>query len=172
MGILLAIHVLVTIFLILIVLIQKNEGGSSLFANSGGNSMFNARGTSNILTKATWVLASIFLINCIAMATIDSSKIKNSQSIIEKSEQIPEQTSNKELSAEAPVADEDTGDVDVENQPSASVEKNASVSSPKEGVSSEKSKSVKKFANKNVSSKTVKSRKETSSAKSSAGERK
>ena len=86
MGVLLAIHVLVTVLLILVVLIQKTEGGSSLFASGGGGSMFNARGTSNMLTKATWVLASIFLLNCIAMAAIDSSSIRNAQTIIEKSE--------------------------------------------------------------------------------------
>ena len=115
MGILLAIHVLVTIFLILIVLIQKNEGGSSLFANSGGNGMFNARGTSNILTKTTWVLASIFLLNCIAMATIDSSHIKNAQSIIEKTEQTT-QTSNQDKPAEgqADADDDDEEDTDEE----------------------------------------------------------
>ncbi|MDR1365189.1 MAG: preprotein translocase subunit SecG [Holosporales bacterium] len=72
MGILLALHVLVTIMLILIVLIQKNEGGSSLFANSGGGGMFNARGASNMLTKATWTLASIFIVNCVVMATLAS----------------------------------------------------------------------------------------------------
>ncbi|MDR3031008.1 MAG: preprotein translocase subunit SecG [Holosporales bacterium] len=83
MGILLAIHVLVTIFLILIVLVQKNEGGSSLFASSGSGGMFNARGTSNILTKTTWVLASIFLINCVLMAAIESAKIKEVQTVIE-----------------------------------------------------------------------------------------
>ena len=43
MGILLAIHVLVTIFLILIVLIQKTEGGSSLFASGGSGNLFNAQ---------------------------------------------------------------------------------------------------------------------------------
>lgn len=86
MGILLAIHVLVTVLLIFIVLIQKTEGGSSLFASGGSGSMFNARGTSNMLTKATWILASLFLLNCIAMAAIDSSNIKNAQTIIEKSD--------------------------------------------------------------------------------------
>lgn len=94
MGILLAIHVIVTILLILIVLIQKNEGGSSLFANSGGNSMFNARGTSNILTKATWVLASIFLVNCVIMATIDSSHMRNAETIINY-ESVPSQENQK-----------------------------------------------------------------------------
>jgi preprotein translocase subunit SecG len=83
MGILLAIHVLVTICLILIVLIQKNEGGSSLFASSGSSSsMFNARGTSNMLTKVTWILSTIFLSNCVLMAYIASIEAPETQKII------------------------------------------------------------------------------------------
>ncbi len=110
MGILLAIHVIVTILLILVVLIQKNEGGSSLFANSGGNSMFNARGTSNILTKATWVLASIFLINCVIMATIDSAHMRNTETIMNHESAPIKQDQNKEPekeknSAEEPISD-------------------------------------------------------------------
>lgn len=83
MGILLFIHILVTVFLILIVLIQKNEGGSSLFASGGSSSsMFNARGTSNMLTKATWALATIFLANCVLMAYLSSSHLKETQTIV------------------------------------------------------------------------------------------
>ncbi|MDR2598522.1 MAG: preprotein translocase subunit SecG [Holosporales bacterium] len=82
MGILLAIHVLVTLFLILIVLIQKTEGGSSLFASGGSGNMFSARGASNMLTKATWVLASLFLANCVLMAVLASRDIENSQTIL------------------------------------------------------------------------------------------
>jgi preprotein translocase subunit SecG len=81
-GILLAIHVIVTILLIFIILVQKSEGGSSLFASGAGNGMFTARGTSDILTKSSWVLASIFLGNCIWMAHISSKDIKKTNSII------------------------------------------------------------------------------------------
>ena len=101
MGILLALHVLVTILLILIVLIQKNEGGSSLFASSGSGSMFSARGTSTMLTKATWILASVFLVNCILMATIDSSKIRNAQTIIDPADKLALDTTPK---GKAPVS--------------------------------------------------------------------
>ena len=81
-GILLAIHILITILLLVIILIQKSEGGSSLFASGSGNSMFSARGTSNMLTKTTWVLASVFLLNCILMAHIAAVNVKNATSII------------------------------------------------------------------------------------------
>ncbi len=82
LGILLAVHVLVTMLLIFVVLVQKSEGGSSLFASGAGNGMFTARGTSDILTKSSWVLASIFLGNCILMAHISSKEIKETNSII------------------------------------------------------------------------------------------
>ncbi len=85
-GILLAIHVLVTVLLIFVVLVQKSEGGSSLFASGSGNGMFTARGTSDILTKSTWVLATIFLCNCILMAHISSKEIKEANSIVVDSE--------------------------------------------------------------------------------------
>lgn len=115
MGILLAIHILVTIFLILIVLIQKNEGGSSLFASSGGTGgMFNARGVSNVITKVTWFLATVFLVNCILMAAIDSSRIASSQSLIEKkAEKTPavpakEETAENKTEPVQPAAEHET----------------------------------------------------------------
>jgi preprotein translocase subunit SecG len=86
MVMLLVIHVFVTLLLILIVLIQKNEGGSSLFASSGSGGMLSARGTSSLLTKITWTLATIFLVNCILMATLASKDIKKSQIIVKKKE--------------------------------------------------------------------------------------
>jgi preprotein translocase subunit SecG len=91
MDILLAIHVLVTVLLILVVLIQKNEGGSSLFASGGGGNMFNARGTSSILTKATWTLATLFLANCVIMATIASHSIRTTQTLLDHPLQMDEE---------------------------------------------------------------------------------
>lgn len=85
-GILLAIHVLITVLLIFVVLVQKSEGGSSLFASGAGNGMFTARGTSDILTKSTWILAAIFLCNCVLMAHISSKEIKEANSIVVNSE--------------------------------------------------------------------------------------
>ncbi|MDR0695381.1 MAG: preprotein translocase subunit SecG [Holosporales bacterium] len=83
MGILLAIHVFVTVLLIFVVLVQKNEGGSSLFASSGGGNLFSARGTSSVLTKATWTLATVFLVNCVVMAMLASSNLKSTQTLLD-----------------------------------------------------------------------------------------
>ncbi|MDR1488855.1 MAG: preprotein translocase subunit SecG [Holosporales bacterium] len=91
MEILLLLHIFITIFLILIVLMQKNEGGSSLFASGGSsNNMFNARGMSNMITKTTWVLGFIFLSNCVFMAYLASSNVKESQNIVDTSLPLPQ----------------------------------------------------------------------------------
>ena len=96
-GFLLALHVVVTVLLLLIILIQKSEGGSSLFSSGSGTSMFNARGTSSMLTKATWGLATIFLLNCILMAHISANKVKASSSIITGTPHVSRPLSNKAI---------------------------------------------------------------------------
>ena len=96
-SILLALHVVVTVLLLLIILIQKSEGGSSLFSSGSGTSMFNARGTSNMLTKTTWALATIFLLNCILMAHISANKVKSSSSIITGTPHVSRPLSNKAI---------------------------------------------------------------------------
>lgn len=94
---LLALHVVVTVLLLLIILIQKSEGGSSLFSSGSGTSMFNARGTSNMLTKTTWALATVFLLNCILMAHISANKVKSSSSIITGTPHVSKPLSNKAI---------------------------------------------------------------------------
>jgi preprotein translocase subunit SecG len=37
-----------------------------------------------MLTKATWILASIFLMNCVLMAYLASSSIKEAETVMEK----------------------------------------------------------------------------------------
>jgi preprotein translocase subunit SecG len=112
MMILLAIHVFVTVLLILIILIQKNDGGSSLFASGGSGNMLSARGVSNLLTKVTWALASVFLANCVLMATIASSDIKKAQTIIENRER-EEPANGDENSVES--NDADNGEEETDN---------------------------------------------------------
>lgn len=97
-GFLLALHVVVTVLLLLIILIQKSEGGSSLFSSGSGTSMFNARGTSSMLTKATWGLATVFLLNCILMAHISANKVKASSTIITGTPHVSKTLSNKAVS--------------------------------------------------------------------------
>jgi preprotein translocase subunit SecG len=79
-GFLLVIHVCVAIFLIVVILIQRGRGGGLVESFSGVESMFGTR-TSQFLTRATTVLATIFLFTSISLALLSA---RQSRSLIEE----------------------------------------------------------------------------------------
>lgn len=84
MFLLLIIHILITVFLIFVILIQKADGnglGLSNTNNGFSNQFFNPRGSSNLLTKITTGLGFAFMINCLLMTSINSYKVKKNQNI-------------------------------------------------------------------------------------------
>jgi preprotein translocase subunit SecG len=83
MTILLVIHIIVTMLLIGIILLQKSEGGGLGTPSSSGNT-FSARGTANILTKVTAFLAATFMLLCIVMTMISHNKLDTDANIISK----------------------------------------------------------------------------------------
>ena len=72
MAILMVIQVFVAVALIGVVLIQRSEGGGLGIGNSQGMGAFmSGRGTANLLTRATAVLAALFLGLSLAMALMN-----------------------------------------------------------------------------------------------------
>jgi preprotein translocase subunit SecG len=74
--VLLVIHVLVTLALIGVVLIQRSEGGGlGIGGAQGMGSFMTGRGTANLLTRTTAILATVFLALSLVLAlmTRDSS---------------------------------------------------------------------------------------------------
>jgi preprotein translocase subunit SecG len=60
--VLLLVHMFVTLALIGVVLIQRNEGGGlGIGSSQGMGSFMTGRGTANLLTRTTAILATIFL---------------------------------------------------------------------------------------------------------------
>ncbi len=85
MNTLLTIQIFITLALIGVILLQRSEGGA--LGMGGGNSsssMFTARGSANLLTRVTGVLAALFMGNCLLMTVINSNAIKNQTKIIEQ----------------------------------------------------------------------------------------
>ena len=73
LTVLLVIHVLVTIGLIGVVLIQKSEGGGLGMGGGGGGGMggfMTGRETANLLTRTTAVLATLFMGLSLAIAIV------------------------------------------------------------------------------------------------------
>ena len=79
-GFILVIHVCVAIFLIVVILIQRGRGGGLVESFSGVESMFGTR-TSQFLTRATTVLATVFLFTSISLALLAA---RQSRSLIEE----------------------------------------------------------------------------------------
>ena len=69
---LLVLHLLVTLTLIGTVLIQRSEGGGlGIGTTQGMGSFMSGRGTANLLTRITAVLAAIFMVLSLTLAVMN-----------------------------------------------------------------------------------------------------
>lgn len=66
-NVLLIIHVILAIAMIGVILLQRSEGGGLGMARSE-SSLLTTRGTANLLTRATGVLATAFFLTSLALA--------------------------------------------------------------------------------------------------------
>ncbi len=65
----LVIHLLIALSLVGVILIQKSEGGGLGIGGGGGmGGMMTARGTANLLTRATAILAACFMFTSVTLA--------------------------------------------------------------------------------------------------------
>lgn len=76
--VILVIHVLLTIALIAVILLQRSEGGAlGMGGGSGGMSGFmSGRASANVLTRATAILAGLFFLTSIALAILATNRDK------------------------------------------------------------------------------------------------
>lgn len=71
-AVLLIIHLFVTVALIGVVLIQRSEGGGLGIGSSQGMGAFmSGRGTANLLTRTTAILATIFMALSLTLALMN-----------------------------------------------------------------------------------------------------
>lgn len=67
----LVVHLLIAIALVAVVLLQRSEGGG-LGMGGGAGAMMTVRGTANLLTRATAILAGCFMVTSIVLAILSS----------------------------------------------------------------------------------------------------
>ena len=85
-NILLGINIILAIILVIFVLLQKSEGGALGIGVSQDNFMFS-RSAGNFFTKATSVIAALFIICSIAIVAISRDELRETQSVLEKEEE-------------------------------------------------------------------------------------
>ncbi len=101
--VLLVFYLLVAIFLVAVILMQRSSGGalSGLGGDSGATSIFSARGTGNFLTRLTAILATLFFLSAIALSLLYKSAGPKQVSILEGAQAPAAQTQPAEPSAPA-----------------------------------------------------------------------
>ena len=78
-------NVIFAILLVIIILIQKSEGGALVLGISQ-DSFVSSRSAGSILTKATAILASLFIITSLSLTIMSKEDFSNT-SVLEKIEE-------------------------------------------------------------------------------------
>ena len=84
-NIILAINIILAVLLVIAVLLQKSEGGA-LGIGTGQDSYISSRSASNFLTKATAIIATLFILTSIVLTVISRDQLPTS-SVLEKIEE-------------------------------------------------------------------------------------
>ena len=91
-NILLTLNIILAILLVLLVLMQKSEGGALGIGVSQESFMFS-RTAGNFMTKATAVVATLFIICSLALTIVSRGEVTPTTSVLdtveEKSEDAP-----------------------------------------------------------------------------------
>ncbi|MEX2525927.1 MAG: preprotein translocase subunit SecG [Gammaproteobacteria bacterium] len=87
--VLLVVQVLVAIGLIGIILIQHGKGADAgaAFGSGASSTVFGAQGSGNFLTRATSVLALVFLLNSLSLAYIATQRVNEDKSLMRAMEE-------------------------------------------------------------------------------------
>ena len=90
-NILLILNIIFAIILVLIVLIQKSEGGALGIGVSQENLMFS-KSAGNFMTKATAVIATLFIVCSLGLTIISRAELAPTTSVLDTVEENNEDT--------------------------------------------------------------------------------
>ncbi len=104
-NIILVIHVLISVALIGLILIQQGKGAEAgaAFGSGASGTVFGARGAASFLTRTTAILATLFFITSLTLAYLATMESKP-VSAVEKLEQIEAPVSDVPVVEEKPEA--------------------------------------------------------------------
>jgi preprotein translocase subunit SecG len=82
-NILLALNLVLALILVFLILLQKSEGGALGIGVSQDNFMFS-RSAGNFMTKATAIVATLFIICSLALTIISRGELAPTSSVLDK----------------------------------------------------------------------------------------
>ena len=134
-GLVIAFHIVASLVLILVVLLQSGKAGdlAATFGSTGSQTAFGARGAATVLTRATTVCAVIFMVTSLTLAIMFT---KGSNGTVLEGVSLPEEVpieSPIDLStppAEQPVAGQPSDEQPSDEQPSEPAAEEGSAERP------------------------------------------
>ena len=93
-NILLTLNIIFAIILIILILLQKSEGGALGIGVSQESFMFS-RSAGNFFTKATAIIATLFIICSLSLTIIGRKDLPTSTSVLDKIEENKDDSSPK-----------------------------------------------------------------------------
>ncbi len=84
-------HVIVCFFLIIVVLLQSGKAAdlAGAFGGMGSQTVFGPRGTATVLSKATTIAASLFMVTALVLVILENGQTRGSGSILEHRKSAP-----------------------------------------------------------------------------------
>ena len=91
----LVLNIILAILLVVVILLQKSEGGA-LGIGVSQDSFISSRSAGGFLTKATAIIATLFIITSISLTIISNKEVSRS-SVLEKVEEEEQDSSEPEI---------------------------------------------------------------------------
>lgn len=81
-DVILIVHLVIAVFLVAVVLLQRSEGGALGMGGGGGGGLVSSRGAATALSKVTWVLAAAFIATSLTL-TIIAATASGGRSVVD-----------------------------------------------------------------------------------------
>ena len=95
-------HIFLSFFLILIILLQPGKDSGAVFGGQSGNSTYAARSNANPLGRATTVVAVIFMATSITLAYFSTPEAQEGSNIEERTQEIAKKLAKKDIEYTVP----------------------------------------------------------------------
>jgi len=111
-NVLIVAYLLIVLALIAVILLQRSEGGGLGMGSSNANGLISVRGSANLLTRTTAILAALFFASAIGL-TILSSVDRGTSSILDRASEGGDAAPTTVLDALQQLQQQTSGDLPV-----------------------------------------------------------
>jgi len=95
-------HIFLSFFLILIILLQPGKDSGAVFGGQSGNSTYAARSNANPLGRATTVVAVIFMATSITLAYFSTPEAQEGSNVEERTQELAKKFAKKDIEYTVP----------------------------------------------------------------------